>query len=154
MTAALTGDNDLFSLKASARKLGLGAFQADRSYMTKTSCFKNNIIFRSVKSYAAGARAVPPSPANPKGGSEPTPPSRWEIGVSIALLPEKPMRPRFEDPRVGYFTNMKTDMGANPYKSERVYLVSRWRLEPKPEDMENINEESWLSSETYSILYR
>ena len=27
-------------------------------------------------------------------------------------------------------------MGANPYKSERTYLVSRWRLEPKPEDME------------------
>ncbi|MFR5656563.1 MAG: hypothetical protein ACLUDU_00545 [Butyricimonas faecihominis] len=42
-------------MKASARKLGLGGFQADRSYMTKTSCFKNNIIFRSVKSYAAGS---------------------------------------------------------------------------------------------------
>ena len=27
-------------------------------------------------------------------------------------------------------------MGANPYKAERTYLVSRWRLEPKPEDME------------------
>lgn len=46
------------------------------------------------------------------------------------------MRPRFEDIRVGYFTNMKSDMGANPYKAERTYLVSRWRLEPKPEDME------------------
>ena len=136
MTAALTGDNDIFSLKASARKLGLGGFQADRSYMTKTSCFKNNIIFRSVKSYAAGSRSLPPSPANPKGGSEPTPPTRWEIGVSIALLPEEPMRPRFEDIRVGYFTNMKSDMGANPYKAERTYLVSRWRLDPKPEDME------------------
>lgn len=136
MTAALTGDNDIFSLKASAKKLGLGAFQADRSYVTRTSCFKNNIIFRSVKSYAAGSRVLPPSPANPKGGSEATPPTRWEIGVSIALLPEEPMRPRFEDIRVGYFTNIKTDMGANPYKSERVYLVSRWRLEPKPEDME------------------
>ncbi|MFR5656562.1 MAG: DUF5117 domain-containing protein [Butyricimonas faecihominis] len=69
-------------------------------------------------------------------GSEPTPPTRREIGVSIALLPEEPMRPRFEDIRVGYFTNMKSDMGANPYKAERTYLVSRWRLEPKPEDME------------------
>ena len=136
VTAAVTGDNDLFSLKASAKKMGLGSFQADRSYMTKISTFKNNIIFRSVKSYSAGSRALPPSPAYPKGGSEPTPPTRWEIGVSIALLPEVPMRPRFEDSRVGYFAYGKVDFGANPYKSERISMVSRWRLEPKPEDME------------------
>ena len=136
MTTAVTGDNDIFSLKGSAKKLGLGGFQSDRSYMTKISCFKNNIIFRSVKSYAAGSRALPPSPAYPKGGSEPTPPTRWEIGVSIALLPEVPMRPRFEDSRVGFFANMKVDLGANPYKSERINMVSRWRLEPKPGDME------------------
>lgn len=136
ITSAITGDNDLFSLKASARNLGLGAFQADRSYMTKISTFKNNIIFRSVKSYSSGSRAIPPSAANPKGGTEQTPPSRWEIGVSIALLPEVPMRPRIEDSRVGYFVNTKVDMGKNPYKSERVSIVSRWRLEPKPEDME------------------
>lgn len=136
VTSAITGDNEIFSLKGSTKALGLGGFQADRSYMTKISTYKNNIVFRSVKSYGAGSKAIPPTMANPKGGSLPTPPTRWEIGVSIALLPEKPMRPRIADPRVGFFTDMKTDMGANPYTAKRKQMITRWRLEPKPEDMD------------------
>ena len=37
-----------------------------------------------------------------------------ELNSSIVLLPEKPMQPRYFDPRVGYFTVGYTDFDANP----------------------------------------
>lgn len=60
------------------------------------------------------------------------------LNISFILLPEVPMLPRYYDPRVGYFT-----VGYNTYndQQQRVknkVLISRWRLEPKPEDVEKM----------------
>lgn len=125
------GDNSYFSLKGAQDMLNLGAYQADKSYATKISAFPNNIIFRSIKSY--GEKAVAPIPGAQKVASNPT---IWEVASSWYLLPEKPMNMRFEDPRVGYFVQNKTDYSKNPVKAEKATIVSRWRLEPKAEDME------------------
>ncbi len=46
------------------------------------------------------------------------------------------MRPRYYDPRVGYFVNGVTDYTYDPIKSETLLMVSRWRVEPRPADME------------------
>jgi hypothetical protein len=45
------------------------------------------------------------------------------------------MKPRFFDPRVGYFAVGYTDFDLNPQGVKEVELVKRWRLEPKPADM-------------------
>lgn len=44
------------------------------------------------------------------------------------------MRPRYEDERMGYFSSVKTVYNT----AKRVYrpkYVSRWRIEPRPEDV-------------------
>lgn len=46
------------------------------------------------------------------------------------------MRPRYFDNRVGYFAYSSMEYKDNSTQPEKVSVVSRWRLEPKPEDME------------------
>lgn len=128
LTDAISGDNEIFSLKSSKDQLLLGAFQSDKSYITGVSNFDNQVIFRSVKSYGAG------SP--PKGEKRVMNPTRWEIGACMYLLPDQPMRPRYMDTRVGYFASRFLDHSKNPYTSEQVLIASRWRIEPRPEDVE------------------
>lgn len=54
----------------------------------------------------------------------------------MILLPETPMMPRMYDPRVGYFTVRQTDYGLDEQRSTTRTYIKRWRLEPKPEDVE------------------
>ncbi|MFZ6011755.1 MAG: zinc-dependent metalloprotease, partial [Bacteroidota bacterium] len=56
--------------------------------------------------------------------------------TSMVLLPKVPMRKRFADRRVGYFTERYTDYDADPQGVKVINYVKRWRLEPKPEDIE------------------
>ena len=59
-----------------------------------------------------------------------------EATTNIVLLPEKPMRPRFADPRVGFFSTPHIYFNDKQQAVEERELVHRWRLEPKPEDVE------------------
>jgi hypothetical protein len=58
-----------------------------------------------------------------------------ELNSSLVFLPEKPMRPRIMDERVGYFTATHRDFDADPQGVEMVSYATRWCLEPKPEDV-------------------
>jgi hypothetical protein len=46
------------------------------------------------------------------------------------------MRKRYADKRVGYFSERYTDYDANPQGVKEVTYIKRWKLEPKPEDIE------------------
>lgn len=59
-----------------------------------------------------------------------------EATTNIVLLPETPMRPRFEDVRVGFFSTPHVYFNDKQQATEERRLVHRWRLEPKPEDVE------------------
>jgi hypothetical protein len=65
-----------------------------------------------------------------------TQPITVETNTSFLLLPEKPMQSRYFDKRVGYFNRTAMHMSDKQDMAELVYPVARWRLEPKPEDME------------------
>src|SRR5690606_11060897 len=52
------------------------------------------------------------------------------------MLPENKMQARYFDPRVGYFTVGYTDFDLDPQGVKRISLIKRWRLEPKPQDVE------------------
>ena len=54
----------------------------------------------------------------------------------MILLPEKPMRRRYFDARVGWFSRGQTDYGLDVQKSKTVRYLDRWRLEVKDEDLE------------------
>lgn len=139
ITDFINGDNDIFFFDPfSKRAFGLGGIQSDRSYIGGVKAFSGNIEIRTVKTYTRSqpsgggfpGMSVGPAP----GGGQPT---TLELNTSLVLLPEKPMQPRFFDDRVGYFTSqMITDFDRNPQGVERIRYIKRFRLEPKPEDME------------------
>lgn len=59
-----------------------------------------------------------------------------ETTTNIVLLPKVPMTPRFADRRVGFFTTPHIYFNDKQQAVETREFVHRWRLEPKPEDIE------------------
>ena len=141
-------DHTYFSLKSVDESLKLGAYQADKSFPTTVSVFPENVIFRSVRSYAAGK-----APAAKNGKKVEAKPTTWEVASCWQLLPEEPMRPRYFDQRVGYFVIAQLNYDMDPLQGKTVGLVNRWRLEPKPEDMEKYAKGELVEPQKPIIFY-
>ncbi len=60
-----------------------------------------------------------------------------EVTSNIVLLDEKPMKPRFADKRVGFFSTKQHYFNDDQQALENRELVTRWRLEPKKEDVKS-----------------
>ena len=58
------------------------------------------------------------------------------LNNSMILLPSVPMKRRYYDERVGWFTTSQTDYGIDNQEAETVRYLDRWRLEVKDEDRE------------------
>ena len=97
-----------------------------RCYIESIKSYPLNIESRHVKTYKA---SEPPS--NSSTGS-----ISMELNNSMVLLPIKPMRRRYFDQRVGWFSRSQTDYGLENQKSKSVRYLDRWRLEVKKEDIE------------------
>lgn len=59
-----------------------------------------------------------------------------EVSSSLLLLPEKPMTGRPDNPRVGYFTQPLLTYADDQQRVDKQQFITRWRIEPKPEDRE------------------
>ena len=140
VTDYLMGDNDILFFDArSKRALGLGQYQKDNSYIVDVKSYPSNAQVKTVKTYM---RTPPPTPGQgqqaptPGGGAGAGTPTTYELSSSMILLPSKPMQPRYFDPRIGYFATSYTDYDLNPQGVQQVRMITRWRLEPKDEDVE------------------
>lgn len=137
LTDYFMGDNDILFFESRVKRaLGISSYQKENSYISDVRSFPKNIEIRTVKTYM---RNTP----SPFGAATPTPsfgasgsPTTFELNSSMVLLPKDPMKPRYFDPRVGYFATGYTDFDANPQGVEQIRMVTRWRLEPKPEDVQ------------------
>jgi hypothetical protein len=128
MTDFINGDNDLFFFDPGAKsELKLAQLIPDKSYTESVNTWPTNIEIKTVKTYGRAPRMTP---GGPLGAGN----STVEINSSMVLLPEKPMQTRYADVRVGFFTVGYTDFDHNPQGTDRVFLIKRWRLEPKEED--------------------
>lgn len=134
MSDVLGGDNDVFFFSTSVKSaLRLGGLQSDKSYIVDIRPFPINTEIRTVKTYSRSSGSSPfsiPTPP-PQGGY-----STFELNTSMVLLPRTLMRPRYYDDRVAYFTTEFTDFDVDPQGVKDVSLITRWRLEPKPADLE------------------
>ncbi|MEI7470781.1 MAG: zinc-dependent metalloprotease [Chitinophagaceae bacterium] len=135
ITDNITPDNEIFGFAGYAKsQFQVGSFQSDKSYVVSVKPYPINIEIKTVKTFAksAGSSMIP--------GMPPAPPSQatvtLEMNSSLVILPEKPMKARYDDPRVGYFGTSYTDFDANPQGVKDINLIARWRLEPKPEDLD------------------
>ncbi len=134
VTDNITADNEIFGFAGFWKsQFQVGTFQGDKSYVVSVKPFPTNVEITTVKTFSKSNGA-------PQPGFNPGPPSQatvtLEMNSSMVLLPEKPMKPRYSDDRVGYFTTGYTDFDQNPQGVKDIEMIARWRLEPKPEDME------------------
>jgi hypothetical protein len=91
-----------------------------RTFLDTARSFPFNVEVRHTLTYEAG---------NPPSQSR-TGTISVQMAQSFVLLPAEPMRHRFHDPRVGWFTVNQIDFGSDEYKADERRLVRRWRLEP------------------------
>lgn len=123
VTDLFTSDVSAFSGAASflRQMYQVRRLDGNRTYIESAKSFPQNIEVRHVLTFDAG-----------------NPPSDQQTGTlsilmsqSMVLLPKEPMRPRYEDYRVGYFTVNQIDYGSDAQKAEEKSYIRRWRLEPK-----------------------
>lgn len=131
VTDFLGGDNELVAFNPWIKmSMNMNQFHRDKSYIIGTKSFPINSEIQSVKTYSY-------APGGLIGGRpQPSQIATFELNTSIIALPEVPMQARYADNRVGYFTERYVDFDKNPQGVQGVSLITRWRLEPKPEDME------------------
>jgi hypothetical protein len=119
ITDFLNTDNDVFGFNSDIKKLtALEGAVADRSYIQQIRSYPLNTEIKTVKTYLRLGAAL-----------------TYELNSSIVSLPRMVMKPRYYDERVGYFARGYIDYD-HPQFVKASYMVTRWRLEPKPEDIE------------------
>jgi hypothetical protein len=103
------------------RQFQVRRYDSGRSYVSAIRAFPTNIEVRHVQTFDAGAA---PSDASANTIS-------LEMRQSLVLLPREPMRPRYADDRVGFFTIERVNYGLDQQKAATQTFIRRWRLEPK-----------------------
>ena len=127
------GDNPAMGLpKAVKDGFSLQGLVGEMSYIEDIKSFPLNTEVRLVKTYNGGGGA------NRIAATSRTGKATFGLNVSFVLLPEKPMMKRYFDPRVGYFTDSYTSYTDDQQRVEGKTFVTRWRLEPRPEDVEKM----------------
>lgn len=120
LTDYINGDNLGFSFSTSAKQVyTVAGIQADKSYIKKINSFPSNIEVQALKTFTSS-----------KGGT-----ATYELNSSIILLPHNLMKERAYDPRVGYFSDSYRDFDT-PQELKWKPIITRWRLEPRVEDIE------------------
>ncbi|WP_346882914.1 zinc-dependent metalloprotease [uncultured Algibacter sp.] len=150
-TATVIDISPLF--ETDVKSLGLGSryrktykvsrLDANKSFIESVKSFPLNIEARHVKTYNAGA-----PPSNSSTGT-----ISIEINNSMVLLPKKPMKRRYFDERVGWFTSSQVDYGLEAQKSETLTYLDRWRLEVKDEDIEKYKNGELVEPKKQIVYY-
>jgi hypothetical protein len=125
------------------RQYKITRLDAARSYVDKLKSYPLNIEARHVKTYNAGS-----PPSNGSVGS-----ISVEMSNSMILLPKEPMKRRYFDERVGWFTSSQVDYGLKAQKSKRVTFLDRWRLEVRDEDIEKFKRGELVVPKKQIIYY-
>lgn len=155
ITEFVNGDNDvLFFSSAAKTQRRLGSLQADKSYIVSVKPFPINIEIKAVKTFG---RTAAPTTGGPGGGfgaqPQPTGNLTVEMNSSMVLLPKEIMQARHFDARVGYFTVGFTDYDANPQGVKDIVIAKRWKLEPKPGDMEKYKRGELVEPQKPIVFY-
>lgn len=98
-------------------------FQKESSFIQGIKGFEDNISIRSLLTYtvsvgAGGNYAVKKMPFSAV------------MNRSFILLPEKPMRPRYADPRIGIFEHSIIEFASEGRGLRTRHIAHRWNLEP------------------------
>ena len=149
VTEYMNGDNEIFFFDPNVKKaLNLTGLMPDRSYIKEIKAYPMNIEIRTLKTYMKTGASFPGMSGPPSAT-----PTTYELNSSMVLLPESQMKARYFDPRVGYFATGYVDFDANPQGVKNLSLITRWRLEPKPEDIEKYKRGELVEPQKQIVYY-
>lgn len=136
-----TDDTQIFSMSSQRKKqFNLGSLIPDRTYITSIHTFPINTNIRLVKTYSyysADRSQMGRRDVNIMSGEE-TGFVTYGFNISFVLLPKQPMQRRLYDPRVGFFSDSYRYFSDDQQHVMDKRFIVRWRLEPKPEDVEKM----------------
>ncbi len=95
-----------------------------RSYIARVKAFPRNVSVRFYQTWV-------PDQAERQRNPEDAHDLGFMFHTNILLLPEKPMRPRYWDERVGYFPVRFLDYGTGEHGGVKRAFIQRYRLEKK-----------------------
>ena len=135
-TDFLKGDNLITGIAdRSKERFGVAGMRPDQSYVEFVHTYPINTEIQTVKTYAS--RPGNNQSANLAG--QLTGQVTFRLNTSFVLLPKEPMRPRYFDNRVGYFTEGHREFSDRQQQVRHRSMATRWRLEPKSaEDIERM----------------
>jgi hypothetical protein len=150
-TSTVIDASDLFSKDVMAlglsdytrKEFKVSKLESDKSFIESIKSYPLNIEARHVKTYSASA-----APSNTSTGT-----ISIELNNSMVLLPKEPMKRRYFDERVGWFTSSQTDYGSEAQKSETLKYLDRWRLEVKDEDIEKFKRGELVEPKKQIVYY-
>lgn len=114
-------DLDPLSRALSGKDAIEGTYYEDGSAIMAVKSFPDNAMVQSRLSYKT---------------RKATQPYTVDVTRSLLRLPEKPMKMRLQDNRVGYFYDLKRHYTSKTDKLEKYQVINRFRMEPKEEDIE------------------
>lgn len=130
-------DNPLSKLFGGSNSLK-GTFVSDASGIISNKAFPNNIEIKSRLSFTLSLMNQPYSVI---------------MHRSLFALPDEPMKMRLQDNRVGYFYSDKSIYTTDEDGVNVKTYIHRWRLEPKPEDMERYFNGELVEPEKPIVFY-
>lgn len=105
---------------AQRRQYQVRRLDGDRSFIERVGSYPLNVNVRHTLTWDAGQ-----PPSDPRAGT-----LTLRMAQSLVLLPEEPMRPRYADDRLGYFSIQRVNFGLDEQMAASERFIRRWRLEP------------------------
>ncbi|GAL64178.1 hypothetical protein JCM19300_2331 [Algibacter lectus] len=122
--------------------IGLGgSVKANLSILESIKSFPENVVVKSLLTTSVS-----------EGGS-PALPLTIGVTTNIVLLPTDVMKPRFSDKRIGYFTKPMDYFSDEQQEVETRGMITRWRLEPKEEDIEKYKQGELVQPKKQIVYY-
>ena len=140
-------DNPAVGLPENIKKgYGLAAPVATASYIEDIKSFPLNTEIRLVKTWKTGPTSTLPT-------ARYTGKATFGLNISFIMLPEKPMMKRYYDPRVGYFADSYNEFTDEQQRVQSKRFIVRYRLEPKPEDVEKMKRGELVEPQKPIVYY-
>jgi len=130
VTDYLNGNSEMVSFNESLKSIfSLSSYVKENSIVQTINSFPSNVEISTIKTFK---RSGIPADAAASSLSD----FSFSLNTSIILLPAIPMEKRMADLRVGYFSLSQDLFKESETGVSQVNYIKRWRLEPKPEDMQ------------------
>lgn len=140
-TSAVINVTKFFSEEISAvspfnAKYKAGKLEKEATRIELALSFPKNIEIRTYMSYSSASR-----------------PFSVVMHRSILLLPKEPMRPRYEDKRIGYFSNSMLRFSTDTIGVASLKYISRFDIQPKAEDLDKYLNGELVEPEKQIVFY-